>query len=132
MRRSLWLLPLALAAAVSCYKDRVRFDVPKLEIVPDAASVAPNDTLTGVLRASDQSGLVVLRMSVITQLDTAASETDTLNARFDVPEVHDIDVPFRFPIGNVPSGTIAIVIASVLDDQDFLVQVTDTVDVIAP
>ena len=116
----------AIAVAVSlgaCFDERERLDTPVVELELSTAQVAAGDTIRGVLRARDASG-------ILEWVITARSSFDTVRAFGDAPEVSEIAEEFRLPlVDSIPSGTRVIVEAVVEDDQNFAIAGTDTVTV---
>lgn len=122
--------PLA-AAALGCYRDRERLDVPSLSLVPDVDSVSPGDTLRGTMAASDASGLVLVRLLAMYRSDTATADVDTIRLRYDLPELTDVELQFSIEIpGASPVGSRVALVAAAFDDQDFQVEATDTLWVV--
>lgn len=134
MRRlgGLMVLTTALAgAALGCYRERERLDVPELSIVLDVDSISPGDTIRGTLEATDQSGLILVRLFAVYRSDTLSADVDTLRRRFDLFEQTAVSLPFDVPIaGSVPVGSRVALVAAAFDDQDFLVEATDTLWVV--
>lgn len=135
MRRGLARIGLTAAVmagtALGCYKDRERLDVPALSIVLDADSITPGDTIRGVLEASDASGLILVRLFAVFRSDTLTADVDTLRRRYDLFEQTSVSLPFDIPIaGSVPLGSRVALVAAAFDDQDFVVEATDTLWVV--
>ncbi|MGI9077366.1 MAG: hypothetical protein ACR2G6_08560 [Gemmatimonadaceae bacterium] len=113
----------SLCAMVSsaCYRERERFDIPELEIVPAAKVIAPSDTLRGVVRASDGSGLEALTL-------VATSPVDTIRQQFFVADRHRVEFAFQIPVkATTAAGSRIAIRAVVIDDQNFQVVKHDTV-----
>jgi hypothetical protein len=124
------LLPLA-AAALGCYRDRERLDVPVLTLLPDVDSISPGDTIRGVMRASDASGLLLVRLLAVYRRDAQSPFVDTVRLRYDLPELTQVELPFSVPIpAVVPVGSRVALVAASFDDQEFLVEATDTLWVV--
>jgi hypothetical protein len=135
MSRRLWLLacvalPLA-AAVLGCYRDRERLDVPVLLLLPEVDSISPGDTIRGVMEASDASGLLLVRLLAVYRRDAQTPFVDTLRVRYDIPELTEVALPFVVPIPpEVPVGSRVALVAAAFDDQEFLVEATDTLWVV--
>jgi hypothetical protein len=124
------LLPLA-ATALGCYRDRERLDVPVLTLLPDVDSISPGDTIRGVMRASDASGLLLVRLLAVYRRDAQSPFVDTVRLRYDLPELTQVELPFSVPIpAVVPVGSRVALVAAAFDDQEFLVEATDTLWVV--
>jgi hypothetical protein len=134
MRRIVLLAAMAFsigATVVGCYRDRERLDVPVLTLVPDVDSVSPGDTLRGVMHATDASGLVLVRLLATYRSDTLTPAVDTIRLRYDLPELTQVELLFSIPIpGASPVGSRVALVAAAFDDQDFLVEATDTLWVV--
>jgi hypothetical protein len=134
MRRIVLLAAMAFsigATVVGCYRDRERLDVPVLTLVPDVDSVSPGDTLRGVMHATDGSGLVLVRLLATYRSDTLTPAVDTIRLRYDLPELTQVELLFSIPIpGASPVGSRVALVAAAFDDQDFLVEATDTLWVV--
>jgi hypothetical protein len=127
---ALLALPL-LSAALGCYRDRERLDVPVLELLPDVDSVSPGDTIRGVLRATDASGLLLVRLLAVYRRDSLTPFVDTVRFRYDLSEQTSVQLPFSVPIADeVPVGSRVALLAAAFDDQEFTVEVTDTLWVV--
>jgi hypothetical protein len=119
------------ATVVGCYRDRERLDVPVLTLVPDVDSVSPGDTLRGVMHATDGSGLILVRLLATYRSDTLTPAVDTIRLRYDLPELTEVELLFSIPIpGASPVGSRVALVAAAFDDQDFLVEATDTLWVV--
>jgi hypothetical protein len=134
MRRIVLLAAMAFsigATVVGCYRDRERLDVPVLTLVPDVDSVSPGDTLRGVMHATDGSGLILVRLLATYRSDTLTPAVDTIRLRYDLPELTEVELLFSIPIpGASPVGSRVALVAAAFDDQDFLVEATDTLWVV--
>ncbi len=121
MMRLSALLALCAMASSACYRERERFDIPELEIIPTVRVIAPNDTVRGVVRASDGSGLEALTL-------VATSPADTIRQQFFVADRHRVEFTFRIPVrATTPAGSRIAIRAVVIDDQNFQVVKHDTV-----
>lgn len=119
------------AAVAGCYRDRERLDVPEITITPDVDSVSPGDTLRGVIHANDASGLILVRMFATYRSDTLTPDVDTVRLRYDLPELTEVEILFSIPIpGASPVGSRVALVAAAFDDQEFLVEATDTLWVV--
>ncbi len=124
------VLPL-LSVALGCYRDRERLDVPVLDLLPDVDSISPGDTIRGVLRATDASGLLLVRLLAVYRRDALTPFVDTLRFRYDLSEQTSVQLPFAIPIEDVvPVGSRVALLAAAFDDQEFMVEVTDTLWVV--
>ena len=120
------LIALCCMAFLACYRERERFDIPELEIVPEARVIAPSDTVRGVVRASDGSGLEALTI-------VATSPVDSIRQQFFVADRHRVEFTFRFPVSAaITAGSRIAIRAIVIDDQNFQVIKHDTVLVELP
>ncbi|MBC7789498.1 MAG: hypothetical protein H7Z74_06110 [Anaerolineae bacterium] len=120
------LLSFCAIGYLACYRERERFDIPELEVIPASRVIAPNDTLRGVVRAADGSGLETLTVF-------ATSSIDTIRQEFFVADRHRVEFMFRIPVSaETPAGTRIAIRAVVLDDQNFQVVKHDTVVVAFP
>lgn len=123
-------LPL-MSAALGCYRDRERLDVPVLELLPDVDSISPGDTIRGVIRATDASGLLLVRLLAVYRRDSQTPFVDTARYRYDLAEEKAVELPFAVPIAAVvPVGSRVALLAAAFDDQDFMVEATDTLWVV--
>jgi hypothetical protein len=121
----------AMAAALGCYRDRERLDVPVLTITPDVDSISPGDTLRGVMQASDASGLLLVRLLAVYRRDAQTPFVDTVRVRYDLPELTAVELPFAVVIPSaVPLGSRVALLAAAFDDQEFQVEATDTLWVV--
>ncbi len=124
------LAPIVLAA-LGCYQERERLDVPEISMTTEVDSVSPGDTLRGTMEARDASGLILVRLLATYRADTLSPNVDTVRLRFDLPELTDVEVPFAIPIpGASPVGGRVALVAAAFDDQDFQVETTDTLWVV--
>ena len=120
---------LALATA-GCYRERERLDVPELSIVLADTVVEPRDTIRGAVRARDGSGLSFLRVLAISALDPARQRLDTIGRRYELSDRRSVEVPLNIGLDSlVPAGTFVEIQAFVLDNQDFPVEIRDTIRV---
>jgi hypothetical protein len=127
---SLLVLPVA-TATLGCYRDRARLDVPVLTIIPEIDSISPGDTLRGVMQATDASGLILVRLLAIHRRDSQTPFVDTIRLRYDIPELTSVELSFTVPIPQaVPVGSRVALVAAAFDDQDFIVEATDTLWVV--
>lgn len=125
------MVAVATAAALGCYRDRERLDVPVLTLVPDVDSVSPGDTLRGVMQATDASGLILVRLIATFRRDTLTPAVDTLRLRYDLPELNEVELQFSVPLpGAMPVGSRVALVAAAFDDQEFQVEATDTLWVV--
>ncbi|HSJ64495.1 MAG TPA: hypothetical protein VK922_11435 [Gemmatimonadaceae bacterium] len=121
----------AVGAMLGCYRDRERLDVPVLHLFVEADSVSPGDTIRGILQASDASGLLLVRLLAVYRRDAQTPFVDTLRLRYDLPELTEVTLPFAVPIPDVvPIGSRVALVAAAFDDQEFLVEATDTLWVV--
>jgi hypothetical protein len=121
----------AVAAVLGCYRDRERLDVPVLQIFVDADSVSPGDTIRGIMQATDASGLLLVRLLAVYRRDAQTPFVDTLRLRYDLPELTEVTLPFAVPIPAVaPIGSRVALVAAAFDDQEFVVEATDTLWVV--
>lgn len=121
----------ALCASAGCYRERERLDVPELSIQLQVDSVTPGDTLRGRLVATDRSGLLLVRLLVVSRRDTISPFLDTLRLRYDLFEDRAVDLPFNVPIKpGVPVGSRVALVAAAFDNQEFSVEATDTLWVV--
>ncbi len=120
MMRVAALLICAMASS-ACYRERERFDIPQLEIIPATRIIAPSDTVDVIVRASDGSGLEALTLF-------ATSPVDTIRQQFSVADRHRVEFTFSIPVSaTTPAGSRIAIRAVVLDDQNFQVVKHDTV-----
>jgi hypothetical protein len=120
----------AAVGAAGCYRERERLDIPELAIELADTVVAPRDTIRGVIRASDGSGLSFLRWLAIWALDPARQQLDTIGRRYDLDGRRSVEIGFDFAVDSlVPAGSVVEVQAFVRDNQDFPVERRDTIRV---
>lgn len=115
-------------ATLGCYRERERFDVPSLTVTPSDSVVAPGDTLRGTVHATDGSGLSLVRVIAISLLDATGTRLDSIGQRFNVDDRRSFESSFAFPMTKtVPIGSVVRLEALAIDNQNFTVQIVDTV-----
>jgi hypothetical protein len=121
--RDVALICAALLGSLGCFAERERLDTPVVDLELASRAVAAGDTIRGVLRATDASGIT-------DWVVTARSRFDTARTSGRPAERTEILEPFRFRlVDTIPSGTRVLVEAVVEDDQNFAITRSDTVTV---
>ena len=120
----------AALAAAGCYRERERLDIPEISIELADTVVAPGDSIRGMVRASDGSGLTFLRVLAIFALDPARQRLDTSGRRYDLDGRRSVAIPLGLELDPlIPAGSFVEIQVFVLDDQDFPVELRDTIAV---
>lgn len=120
------LIGLATTVASACIDERDRFDVPIVALSLADSIVAPGGDILGRIVASDESGLVRWRVIGMTPIDTLRSSRNLRDDR-------RIDVEFSLTVPEeTPVGSPIEIVATVFDNQEFIVSKTDTVYVRQP
>lgn len=126
------LLGLATTVTSACIDERDRFDVPIVALSLADSIVAPGGDILGRIVASDESGLVRWRVIGMTPIDTL-NRSDELRRSDELSDDRRIDVEFSLTVPEeTPVGSPIEIIATVFDNQEFIVSKTDTVYVRQP
>ena len=121
IRRPRPLAVLLAAVLGGCLSERVRLDAPLVELVVADSVVAPGDSVRGSIEATDASGIVYL--AVIARAADSVSRLGPLNfVRVDSVRR---DFRLRVPRGAAAGSTVEV-IATVIDNQNFTVELRDT------
>ena len=124
------LASLAALAVAGCYRERERLDIPEISLELEDTVVAPRDTIRGAVRATDGSGLSFLRVLAISALDPARQRLDTVGRRYELNDRRSVEVPLNIGLDSlVPAGSFVELQVFVLDNQDFPVELRDTISV---
>ena len=113
---------LSITALVGCISERDRLDVPVLTLALGDSVVAPGDSVRGTVTARDASGLVYLTVSA------RAADSVYRFGPLNFAPLDSIQRTFRLRVpADAGPGALVIVTATAVDDQQFTVEVTDTV-----
>ena len=122
IRRPRPLAALLAAVLTGCLSERVRLDAPLVELVVADSVVAPGDSVRGTVTARDASGLVYL--TVIARAADSVYRFGPLN--FAPLDSIQRTFALRVPL-TAAAGALVIVTAAAIDDQEFTIEVSDTV-----
>jgi hypothetical protein len=115
---------LLVAALAGCVAERDRLDVPVVTLALGDSIVAPGDSVRGTVTARDASGLVYLTVSA------RAADSVYRFGPLNFAPLDSIQRTFRLRVpADAGAGALVIVTATAIDDQQFTVEVTDTVAV---
>jgi hypothetical protein len=118
----------ALAASLAgCLGERERLDVPRVSLSLSDTVVSAGSHVTGTAYAADHSGIVYLRVFV-TSLDSLKRSPRLDFIRRD-SVAYDFDIPLS---AGAPLDSPVEVRVTVIDNQNFQVDVVDTVYVRIP
>jgi hypothetical protein len=120
-RRSRPLAALLVAVLTGCLSERVRLDAPLVELVVTDSVVAPGDSVRGYIEATDASGIIYFAV-----VARAADSVSRLGP-FNLVRADSVRRDFRLRVPrSAAAGSRVEVIATVIDNQNFTVELRDT------